>query len=654
MGKPYALELGFLPKTYEWARKSDVDALVTIIRSLASFPLFVIGSGGSLTAANFVSSLHQTYTGSISKATTPLDAISIATKQRETSALLLSAGGRNRDILAAFQKLVDFEPRRLAVICLQPDTPLIRLASKYKYVDAVEFTLPSGKDGFLSTNSLLAFSVLLCRAYSMAFTKIDNVPRRISTLAHPGKTPTQFASQLYRQTAPLWELDTTVVLYGPTIQSAAIDMESKFTEAALGKVQISDFRNFAHGRHHWLAKRASESGVLAFVTASDRELARRTLRLIPSRIPTVRLNIPHSEPLSNIAALVHVFYLVAFAGKAEGIDPGRPGVPLFGRNIYNLGFSYKQSSSSRSSWASEAMAIQRKIGSIASSTPQKTQLRTWRNAYRTFVNALARARLRAVVMDYDGTLCDTPDRFKPLSTEVTRELVRLLKHGMIIGIATGRGKSARKELGRAIPPALQGRVVVGYYNGADIGSLGDKLHPTPEQRPAGMMRTIAAAFKADLRLAHFAHCEFRSNQISVAPKGVTSIEQVWEVCHEIVSNVNVPGINVLRTSHSVDVLAPGVSKVKVIRHIENTFPDCAGKETLCIGDQGGWSCNDYDLLRQPLSLSVNQVSYDPMTCWNLAPSGHSGLQATLDYLSAIRPYKGHFKFFIERIGKHES
>ena len=49
---------------------------------------------------------------------------------------------------------------------------------------------------------------------------------------------------------PLLERGTLVVLHGPDTRSAAVDLESKFVEAALGDIQTADYRNFAHGRHH--------------------------------------------------------------------------------------------------------------------------------------------------------------------------------------------------------------------------------------------------------------------------------------------------------------------------------------------------------------------------------------------------------------------
>ena len=54
---------------------------------------------------------------------------------------------------------------------------------------------------------------------------------------------------------------TTCVLYSSSLRPAAVDIESRFVEAALGKVQATDLRNFGHGRHHWFAKRPDQTGI---------------------------------------------------------------------------------------------------------------------------------------------------------------------------------------------------------------------------------------------------------------------------------------------------------------------------------------------------------------------------------------------------------
>jgi hypothetical protein len=53
----------------------------------------------------------------------------------------------------------------------------------------------------------------------------------------------------------------------------------------LGSVQVADFRHFAHGRHHWIAKHRGETAVLAMICDDDRQIAESTLALIPSSVP---------------------------------------------------------------------------------------------------------------------------------------------------------------------------------------------------------------------------------------------------------------------------------------------------------------------------------------------------------------------------------
>lgn len=119
-------------------------------------------------------------------------------------------------------------------------------------------------------------------------------------------------------------------------ESAAIDLESKFTESALGRIQLSDFRNFGHGRHHWVAKRNRESAVLALCSPGDVGLAKKTLGCLPKNFPRIIANFPQAFPDRSIAAIVYVMTVAGTAGDIKGIDPGKPGVPDFGRRIYHI------------------------------------------------------------------------------------------------------------------------------------------------------------------------------------------------------------------------------------------------------------------------------------------------------------------------------
>jgi hypothetical protein len=64
------------------------------------------------------------------------------------------------------------------------------------------------------------------------------------------------------------------------------------------------------------------------------------------------------------------------------------------------------------------------------------------------------------------------------------ELDRLLRADVIIGVATGRGKSVHQRLQEGLAREHWERVVVGYYNGGDVALLNDDSRPNGEEASA--------------------------------------------------------------------------------------------------------------------------------------------------------------------------
>lgn len=634
MGKPYDLELRQLNATYRWAMKASIDRLAKPLSSAVSLPLVAVGSGGSLTTADFAAALHQRFSGKLASAMTPMEAAVSSLDLRGMAVLLATAGGKNPDVLAAFRGLVVREPRRFIALCMTVGSPLARLGARYPFVDCVEADLPSGKDGFLATNSLLASTVLLVRAYDEAFGTPCLLPADLSTLLRTDREK-DVAAKLDSRCAPLWQRETLVVLHGPAIHSAAIDLESKFTEAALGNVQLADYRNFAHGRHHWLAKRAETTGILAFVTPHDAEIASRTLDLIPANIPIHRVDVPFEATTAAVAALAWGLHVVGSAGRARRINPGRPGVPGFGRRIYHLKATTGVPSIDPPMPLEEVAAVERKTGKTVDALARLGQLRVWRDAYTAFTQRLSNASFRAVVFDYDGTLCDEANRWKGLSTPVGRELIRLLKAGAMLGFATGRGKSVKEALREHIPKKYRSHVIVGYYNGGDIGRLDDDGRPDGSAQVVDALKPVSDAIQSHVLLSQVAEFELRLPQIKVTPAPGAPAELVWALLQQIVYGLSIPGVVVVGSSHSMDVLAPGVSKRAVVADVMEIL-GCDETSILCIGDRGQWPGNDFSLLNRPNAVSVDQVSQDPVTCWNLAPAGVRYTDACFYYLRRLK------------------
>ncbi|MBY0335737.1 MAG: HAD hydrolase family protein [Acetobacteraceae bacterium] len=641
MARLYANEMSKLGDTFAWAAAADLTPLRLALRTAGLSPLRAIGSGGSLTAAHALVALHQRFTGRLAAVATPLEA---AEEPLDTSVAtwLLSAGGGNVDILAAAKGLISREPRQLGVLCGREDSPLAELCRQHSFVDLLLYPSPVGKDGFLATNSLLAFITVLTRAYAAEFganTDWEDASYRLEALL--GEASVDMSSW-EAATETLWARPTTLVLHGPATRIGAVDLESKFTEAAIGNVQIADYRNFAHGRHHWLAKRGGTSGVLAFVTETDRSLAERTLDLIPADIPKARIEAAGGPIACALASLVAALRITGWAGTARGIDPGRPGVPDFGRKLYNLPLprSGRNRTPGRLSLR-QAAAISRKSGMPADQLAAAGELDRWRDALTTFECRLSEARFAGLVLDYDGTVVDTRHRFEPASPVIVAELARLARAGAKIAIATGRGRSVRHDLQKSVPRALWPEILIGYYNGAEIASLDDDAAPDASAELCAPLRLLAEALRRQPELAACVRQEDRAHQITLEATRMLPESRLWDLARQVILTVGTDGVNVTRSSHSVDIVAAGVSKLNVVSRLREWVGDAP---ILAIGDRGRWPGNDYDLLREPFALGVDEISVDPATCWHLGEPGQRGPSVTLDYLKALGAEGGRAQF----------
>lgn len=641
MAKPYAAEMERLASTFVWSTTVDIAPLRKAVRTAGLSSLLAIGSGGSLTAAHALAGLHQRFTSRIAAIATPLDAVADPL-EASVAPWLLSAGGGNVDILAATKAIIAREPRQVGILCGREDSPLAELCRRHDYVDLLIYAPPAGKDGFLATNSLLGFAALLTRAYVTEFGNDADWDTITETMQPLLGDRSVVREEWQATTAPLWTRQTTLVLYGPSTRIGAVDLESKFTEAALGNLQLADYRNFGHGRHHWLAKRGETSAVLAFVSEHDRVLADRTLKLIPPEIPRARIDLKGSASAAGLASLVAALRITGWAGAARGIDPGRPGVPDFGRKLYSLPLpKHLPSHQHRGLSERDAAAIARKAGVTPARLDALGELQRWRTALNLFRARLQSTIFGAVALDYDGTIVDTRNRFDLAREDVTAELIRILEFGCHLAVATGRGVSVRKDLRARLPAELWPRVIVGYYNGAEVATLDEDSAPDGQEGTCEALAPLAAALRAQPELAESAQQTDRRFQITLEARRAMPENRLWDLAHQVILLCDGSNLTVTRSSHSIDIVASGVSKLNVLTKLQERVGDLS---ILSIGDRGRWPGNDYALLKETFALSVDEMSVDPVTCWNLAESGQRGVAATLDYLRALEAHHNGVRF----------
>lgn len=624
MGKPFKGELKKLSETILWAEQQDVTRLARFLfTENKQIPLVCIGSGGSFSACHYVAQLYQQFNGVLALAMTPLQLMFAGHNIIRSSKLLfLSASGKNKDILNAIKYGVKYNETGMMSLTLRKNNPTERLLEQYPKVERWCENIPSEKDGFLATNSLLATFTLLCKAACATMSQDSKF--KLSDM------------QLETFNLNLSIIQNFIVLYGAKGEPVAWDIESKLTEAALGSALLSDYRNFGHGRHHWFDKRSENSCIIALVTPIDRELAYKTIRCLPKSVPAIYIETELDGPQASIDLLLKAFRFINDLGEARSIDPGKPGVPEYGRMLYNLNY-FKLTNRILPEEKTLDVAVLRKLGVAGR---ENTMLwGYYSEACLRFVRQLNRGKFTTIVFDYDGTLSasDRKSRFtNELCDKIKDALMPLLENGVQIVVATGRGKSVGESFQKSINQKYWPQIKVGYYNAACLLALGeeDKLEAWKNQ-PIDIELT---ALKEELKLRLPKGCvdykfEERNLQLSIVGEMTqTESQLVYETCREIIWDKQMKGIRIWRSSHSMDIVVyREASKLQVIKD-----PEC----TLCIGDYGILEGNDYEMLTSKYSLSVDQVSKNAESCWNIAPPGIKGIDATLFYLSRMKANEG--------------
>jgi hydroxymethylpyrimidine pyrophosphatase-like HAD family hydrolase len=260
------------------------------------------------------------------------------------------------------------------------------------------------------------------------------------------------------------------------------------------------------------------------------------------------------------------------------------------------------------------LGIERKTRLPLQTLLVRRQFELWRKHYTNFVDHLAEAHLRAIVVDFDGTLCGPGRRLDGPSAASMASLNAILDAGYTVAVATGRGKSVREALLKSIDSsARRERVLVGYHNGAEIGFLNDLECPPPEPLVTGLI--LVAEFLRDSPVILWnATVEAKGSQIAIELTPTGDARAVLTEATRAVRIYTIGGrIAFVASSHSVDVIAAGVSKLNVVAHLVRALrlSDDGASSILCIGDRGRFPGNDADLLSHPLSLSVDQASPDP-------------------------------------------
>lgn len=623
----FSEKLDTLFRTAELIANADLGVLAEALRQGRNRPAVAIGSGGSAITAHYFARCRETLFEAATQVVTPAEFVLSNDDLAQSDVWLFSAGADNADSTASVVAARARGAARIHLLTRNAEGLAARAVAADLNNRVTILPVAETKDGFLATHSLVASVLALLLASDLVSTDplgealraamVDRVRNRLSR-------STRQAAQA--QLANVRSDDLLLLIADPQLRAVAELIETSAWEAALCPVQRTDLRNFAHGRHTWLYHRGDRTVILGLVSDDGRDVWERVNTLLPEALRRHVFDFGSAGRLSTAIGIIEGLVMVEAIGAATGIDPGKPGIAEFGRGLYEddglLSLSRQLGPAVRHK---RAAAFERDgVGDDRACV---------RTAWLARRNALAQAKVGAIIFDYDGTIISDDERFGRPRSVIVNELIRLDALGVRIAIATGRGGSGGKALRDALPEAMHDRVLIGYYNGAYIQPLDVDIDVERPATDSDLAQSFAWLESHPQLFSGAFGGRFSDVQISIKLDNFAdrlAFPAALADCPPIASGA----VRFKRSGHSVDFFASGTSKLSVVDRVRQALLDDA--VILCIGDSGGLDGNDNELLSHVHGISVGTVCDRHDGCWTLFGKSLIGPDALLRLLQAVK------------------
>lgn len=226
------------------ADSQDVSKLHDFLFAEPGKPMLFVGNGGM--QGHYASMLYEQYVG-IGKSTTPFMLRSMSDDVlRSCRCLLMSDGGNNIDIKDATKRMAEVNPKNTGGFTSH-DSPknilLKKLDRDHVFVFPHELDGGPGMNGFISVTKQFYRDALFYKAFT---------GKSASEQLKVDLNPTHcYRYELNHSDGPLTPLSSIqhfLVLHGGYGEPAAHYLESVLAESGMVSAQVTDYRNFCHGR----------------------------------------------------------------------------------------------------------------------------------------------------------------------------------------------------------------------------------------------------------------------------------------------------------------------------------------------------------------------------------------------------------------------
>mgnify|MGYP000089820240 CR=1 FL=1 len=635
-------KLDRLVSTIDLLENEDLVRLALAIKSGENKIVFAIGSGGSVGSTLFLKRCRDTAQYEPTIVQTPLEFTLGLENLADAQVWIFSARGKNPDVIASLQTALTRRADEIHIVTSALESPLTSLSSQATNVTIHYLPVFEAKDGFLATHSLMSAVTGILYAFDRLFAPEFEKSGRIEF----GNSVKEVLTK--RQQLPIikpaWEIapeSVLVILADPRLLAAATVIETSLWETAICQVQVTDFRNFAHGRHVLLQHRLDNTFILALTGAETDCIWQELRAALPVSVQVVQKSYGACTRFDSATAILDALVVVEQLGFKRGVDPAKPDPGPFAKQIYEGTSLIEVNKLLTEPVRQKYVAIQKANNHI---TDQPRAI--WED-YEEVCNRFSETSFAGIILDYDGTVVTAKGRFQPPKKDVQDVLVYLLKNNVPVAFATGRGGSAGDMLRRIIPPRYHDDVLVGYYNGAFIRSLAVKIDEIP-------MKEVAAIEEAYLWLSE--HSEWaetkprnsRNLQITIKKCLVSDTARFCKDFKEF-NDARCAPLKLVESGHSFDICLVGTCKTAVEKKLAQSSVHLK-PNFLCVGDSGSRNGNDYVMLGGRFGVSVCDVCDRRDAGWSFFGVELTGPPALVKILAALQPQeKGLIKLDLKKM-----
>jgi len=327
----YHVSLGQAP----WAMSESYQIGRSHRPSLSAFrsrPTVFVGSGGSFSAATFAEHMVWHEYGKPSKAMPPYEFVTLPKLDPDAAIWLLSYGGANSDIIAAAERVRELKTSNCVVLTGAKNSQLAEMAREWKWRLII---LPGQERSFVATVGMLAMvtaiaAILPEREEHAALDTFLDYPLLLDSFVNTDRIVREKAEQFPTELESIHIIGLSSGWGWP----ALVDFESKLVEGGLCTIEITELKNFTHGRYIGALERRKKNRLLILKTPENSELAEFIERKLHRHLGVFTLSTELAGPAGAIDLIVKVLFLSAHLARKAGKDISNPEYPPEARGLY--------------------------------------------------------------------------------------------------------------------------------------------------------------------------------------------------------------------------------------------------------------------------------------------------------------------------------